>query len=145
VWLPRASPKERPVTAKRPPPSETQPPLLLVDPRLTTPSSSPPLPSSARLSTPASRRTSTPASLSRSLASVSTSPAKLLPPKLQRLLLAAADQRRRSGKTLEERMADLSSLVLDIAKHFPADGMHLLEFSEELADAVKLQLQPPSS
>lgn len=42
-------------------------------------------------------------------------------------------------------MADLSSLVLDIAKHFPADGMHLLEFSEELADAVKLQLQPPSS
>lgn len=85
-----------------------------------------------------------PASLPRSLASVSAYPTKPLPPKLKRQLLAAAEQRRRSGRTLEERLADLSSLVLDIATHFPADGVHLLEFCEELADGVQLQLQPPT-
>jgi carbonic anhydrase len=81
----------------------------------------------------------------RSLSSIAESPTTHLPPKLKRQLAAAADERRRSGKTVEARMADLSTLVVAMAKHFPLHGIHLLEFCEELADGVQLQLQPPGS
>jgi uncharacterized lipoprotein YddW (UPF0748 family) len=38
-------------------------------------------------------------------------------------------------------VADLATLVLQIVKHYPSDGIRLLEFFEELADANDLHLR----
>jgi hypothetical protein len=131
------------MSAKRPPSSETQPRLLLVEP--TTPSSPLPPPFSGRSSTPhaSKRKPARPTSPSRSLNSIGEDPTKPLPRRLQRQLAAAAEHRRRSGRTIEERVADLSAQLLATVKHYPADGMRLVEFCEELADAKALQLKGP--
>jgi hypothetical protein len=53
---------------------------------------------------------------------------------------AAAELRRRSGLTVEQRVAHLSERLLTLVKHYPLDGIHLVEVYEELADSTEHKL-----
>jgi hypothetical protein len=53
---------------------------------------------------------------------------------------AAAELRRKSGLTIEQRVAHLSKRILTMVKHYPLDGIHLVEVYEELADSTEYKL-----
>lgn len=53
---------------------------------------------------------------------------------------AAAERRRKSGLTIEQRLAALSDRLLAMVKHFPLDGIHLVEVCEELADSAEYKV-----
>ena len=100
-------------------------------------------------SKPSSKPSSTPASTPPAPASTP----ELTPPSprlkngngLRRARANAAEQRRRSGLTIDQRLAQLCDRVLTLVKHFPLDGVHLVEVYEELADSTEYKLQPPTS
>jgi hypothetical protein len=52
-----------------------------------------------------------------------------------------AEQRRRSGHTLPERLAQVTSRMETLHKHYPFDGYHLLEIVEGLVDEAAAKLQ----
>lgn len=123
----------------------SSPPRLTVVSKPSPPSGS----SSKRSSTPSSTRATdsdpqaaeTPPS-STPPPSSSSSPAAL-DAKLRRARANAAEQRRRSGLTIEARVTQLCERILDMVRHYPQDGIHLVEMYEELADSAELRLQCP--
>jgi hypothetical protein len=52
-----------------------------------------------------------------------------------------AEQRRRSGHTISERLAEVTGRLEMIHKHYPFDGYHLLEIVEGLVDVAEAKVQ----
>jgi hypothetical protein len=109
----------------------------------TTPSSEP---SSKPSSTPVATPPATASARGSTLRSPKSKPAtKEIPRRQLRARLAAVDRRRKSGLTIEQRLAALCDRLLQMVKHYPLDGIELVEVCEELVDTAEFKLSHLSS